>query len=31
MAKRMITQSVKDQAAEFAEDYKAANPKVGTN
>jgi hypothetical protein len=29
MAKRMITQSVKDQAAEFVEDYKAANPKVG--
>ena len=27
MAKRMITQSVKDQAAEFVEDYKAANPK----
>ncbi|MFH1370927.1 MAG: hypothetical protein ABII09_06540 [Planctomycetota bacterium] len=31
MAKRMISQAVKDQAAEFAEDYKAANPKVGTH
>jgi hypothetical protein len=27
MAKRLITQSVKDQTAHFAEDYKAANPK----
>jgi len=31
MAKRMISQAVKDQASEFAEDYKAANPKIGTN
>lgn len=27
MAKRMISQAVKDQAAQFIEDYKAANPK----
>ncbi len=30
MAKRVITQSVKDQAEEFVEDYKAANSKIGT-
>ncbi len=31
MAKRVISQAVKDQAKEFIEDYKAANPKVGTH
>lgn len=31
MVKRVITKSVKDQAEQFVEDYKAANPKTKTN